>query len=80
LAEAGYLVLDRRPWRWNLAQELYRLNDVAVFVVLVVVALVLPALLTPEPRHRRRAYAVVLMCGAVGAYGIDLLYCLLVAI
>jgi hypothetical protein len=80
LAEAGFLVLDRRPWRWHLAQELHRLNDVGVFIILVAVALVLPALFTPEPQRRRRAYVAVVTCGVIGAYGIRLLYRLLVAI
>lgn len=79
LAEAGYLVLDRRPWRWALAQELYRLADVGVFVVLVAIALGLPALLIPEPGRRRWAYAAVLTCGAAGAVSIRMLYRLIAA-
>jgi hypothetical protein len=69
LAEAGHLVLDRRPWRWSLAQELYRLADVGVFVVLVALALALPALLIPERGRRRSAYAALVICGAGGGSG-----------
>lgn len=80
VAEAGYLLLDRRPWRWHLPQEWYRLADVGVFVVLVVLALALPAMLIPERVRRRRAYAAVVICGTAGAVGIYLLYQLLVAL
>jgi hypothetical protein len=80
LAEAGHLVLDRRPWRWNLAQEIYRLNDAGVFVVLGAVALAVPALFVPERRRRRKAYAALFPCAVAAAFGIWQLNRLLVAI
>jgi hypothetical protein len=79
-AEAAFLVLDRRPWRWTLPQEMYRLADVGVFAVLVAVALAMPYRLIAEPERRQRAYALMCACGLAGAAGIQLLYRLLRAL
>lgn len=74
IAEAGFLVIDRRPWLWNLSREAYRLGDLAIMLGLVVVALVLPAMQIGEPRRRGVAYAVLAGLGLIGGLGIIGLY------
>jgi len=80
IAEAGFLIVDRRPWLWNLSQETYRLADLAIMLSLVGVALALPATQISEPRRRGIAYAVLAGLGLVGILGIIGLYRLLVAL
>jgi hypothetical protein len=73
-AEAGFLVLDRRPWLWDLTREAYRLADLAVMVALVAVAVAVPARLLHERRRRCSAYAVVLGAVACGPFALAGLY------
>lgn len=80
IAEAGFLIVDRRPWLWNLSREAYRLADLAIMLGLVVVALALPAMQIDQPRRRGVAYAVLAGLGPVGILGIIGLYRLLVAL
>jgi uncharacterized membrane protein len=80
IAETGFLIVDRRPWLWNLSREAYRLGDLAIMVGLVVVALTLPAVQISEPHRRRDAYAVVAALGLAGVLGIIGLYRVIVAL
>ena len=74
LAEACFLFLDRRPWLWALPQELYRLADAGVFVLMVAGALWLPYRLLPAGRRRSTAYLVLLAGAVLGVAAIRLLY------
>jgi hypothetical protein len=80
VAEAGFLIVDRRPWLWNLSRETYRLGDLAIMVGLVAVAVALPAMLIDEPHRRGVAHAAVAAVGLIGALGIIGLYRLIVTL
>lgn len=79
LAESGFLVMDRRPWRWDLAREAYRVGDLAIMVAVAVTALVLAATVV-EPAQRRRALLVVVGFGLVGAFVLVGLYRFIVSV
>ena len=69
VAEALFLAIDRKVWRYNLGAETYRLIDLGVMLALLVGGLVLP-LVFEKDRHRRRiVYAIVVLAGAGGAIG-----------
>jgi hypothetical protein len=67
VAEALFLVIDRKVWRYNLGAETYRLIDLGVMLALLVGGLVLP-LVFEKDRHRRRiVYLIVVSVGVGGA-------------
>jgi hypothetical protein len=69
LAEATWFTWERRIWLSNFQLEPYRLNDVAIVGVLVVVGLLLPLLLS---RHRGQlpvTYLGIILLGGAGAAG-----------
>jgi hypothetical protein len=80
VAEAGFLVVDRRPWLWSLSGEPYRLGELAVMVGLVLVALALPAMQIGEGRRRALVYAVILGVGLIGVLALVGLYRLIVGL
>jgi Family of unknown function (DUF6518) len=67
VAEAIFLVVDRRPWHWNLGAEPYRLIDLAVAVVLFLGGFSLALFLAKEARGRATILAAVAVVGAIGA-------------
>jgi hypothetical protein len=67
VAEAFFLAIDRKVWRYDLGAEPYRLIDLGVMLALLVGGLVLP-LFFEKDRHRRRiVYLVVALAGLGGA-------------
>jgi hypothetical protein len=67
VAEALFLVIDRKVWRYNLGAETYRLIDLGVMLALLVGGLVIP-LVFEKDRHRRRiVYLIVVSVGVGGA-------------
>jgi hypothetical protein len=78
IAEAGFMVLDRRPWLWNLSAESYRVADLAIMVGLVLAAFTLPAWLFSDRTRRRIAYLAIVATGAVGTIALVGLYRLIV--
>ena len=67
VAEALFLAIDRKVWRYNLGAETYRLIDLGVMLALLVGGLVLP-LVFEKDRHRRRiVYLIVVSVGVGGA-------------
>lgn len=77
-AEAGFLLLDRRPWLWNLSLETYRLIDLAIMVGLVVLGFAIPAWAATDRRRRLLVYGVSLLVGAAGSVVLVGFYRLLV--
>ncbi|MCI0633597.1 MAG: DUF6518 family protein [Actinobacteria bacterium] len=73
VAEALFLVIDRRPWNWDIGAETYRLIDLGVIAALLIGGLVLPWVYVNEPRRRGTTYLVVAATGACGALGFVLL-------
>src|SRR5215211_5463674 len=80
VAEALFLVLDRKVWRYNLGAETYRLIDLGVIVVLVLVGLALPVFFEKNRRRRGVVYLVVVLAGVGGALGFVLLRSLIAGI
>lgn len=80
LAEALFLVYDRRLWRADFGAETYRLIDVGVAVALLVSGLALPRLFAGGRHGRGLRYAVVLVGGIVGGLAYVLLRRLVVAL
>jgi Family of unknown function (DUF6518) len=80
VAEALFLMYDRRPWAWNLSAETYRLIDLGVAVAMIVGGLVLPWVFVKEPRQRGIAYLVVAVAGTFGAFAFVLLERIIVAV
>jgi len=78
LAEAGFLVLDRRPWLWDLVGEPHRLTDLAIMVGLAAMAVAIPALGVPDRDRRSLAYGVVVGAAAAGSLALVGLYRLLI--
>jgi len=67
VAEALFLAIDRKVWRYNLGAETYRLIDLGVMLALLVGGLALP-LFFEKDRHRRRiVYVIVALAGVGGA-------------
>lgn len=73
VAEAIFLLVDRRVWRWNLRAEPYRLIDLGVAVAFLVGGLLLPAQFVKDARRRAVVSVVVAVAGACGALGFVLL-------
>jgi hypothetical protein len=67
------VAVERKVWRWDLQLEPYRWNDLLVFGVLGVVALLLP-LLIRTPASLMRTYLLVLVFAVVTAFGMSALY------
>lgn len=61
LAEATWFASERRIWLSNFQLEPYRLNDVAVLGVLVLLGLLLPLLLSHERRRLPGTYLVIFL-------------------
>jgi uncharacterized protein DUF6518 len=80
VAEAIFLVMDRRIWRWNLGAEPYRLIDLGVMVALLLGGLVLPVLFVKDPRRRGAVVLAVLVTGLCGSVGFVALQGLIVGI
>jgi hypothetical protein len=74
VAEALFLVSDRRIWRYDLLAEPYRIIDIGLMVVLLVAGLALPWILVREQGRRVAATLIVLAAGTCGAVVLDLLY------
>ncbi len=66
-AEAIFLLLDRRVWRYNLAAESYRLIDLTIVVALLAGAFAIPWVFARQARTR--VYLLVAAGGAAGAVG-----------
>ena len=80
VAEAIFLLLDRRFWLWNLRAEPYRLIDLGVALALLVGAFALVAVFEKD-RHRRLVVSLVIAAaGVCGAFGFVLLQRLVVAV
>jgi Family of unknown function (DUF6518) len=73
VAEAIFLAIDRKVWRYDLQAESYRLIDLGVMVALVVGGVVLPVLFEKDRRRLRLVYLIVALAGAGGAVGFVLL-------
>jgi hypothetical protein len=67
VAEALFLAVDRRVWRWNLGAEPYRLVDLAVMVSLFLAGLALAAWIERDRRRRAVVFVAVAVAGAGGA-------------
>jgi len=80
VAEAIFLVIDRRVWLYNLRAEPYRLIDLGVVAAFLIAGLAIPVLFVKEGRRRSFAYLTVAAVGACGALGFVLLKDLIVAI
>jgi hypothetical protein len=78
LAEAGFLVVDRRPWLWDLVAEPHRLTDLVLMVGLVALAVAIPIRTVAERRPRLLVYGVALVTAAAGSVALVGLYRLLV--
>jgi hypothetical protein len=70
LAEAAWFAWERRIWASNFQLEPYRLADVAVLGVLVVLGLLLPLLLLSHRDRLPLIYTIVLLLAAAGAGGL----------
>lgn len=77
LAEALFLMFDRRIWLWNLVAEPHRLNDLAVIIALVAGAVTLPVWLVRDRRRLVRAMAGIGLLGTAGALLVEAFYRLL---
>ena len=73
VAEAIFLVIDRRPWLFDLGAETYRLIDLGVIAALLIGGLVLPWVYVKQRRRRGLVYLVVAAAGTCGAFGFVLL-------
>lgn len=69
LAEATWFASERRIWLSNFRLEPYRLNDVAVLGVLVMLGLLLPLLLSPQRGRLPVTYLVIFLLSGAGAGG-----------
>jgi multidrug transporter EmrE-like cation transporter len=74
VAEAIFLLVDRKAWRWNLAAEPYRFIELGVDLVLLVGGFLLVHLLVADAHERRLAYLLVAGAGVAGALALFLLY------
>jgi hypothetical protein len=80
VAEAIFLVMDRRVWRWNLGAEPYRLIDLGVILALLLGGLALPALFVKDPPRRGAVVLAVLVTGLCGSVAFVALQGLIVGI
>jgi len=78
LAETGFLVIDRRPWLWDLVREPHRLTDLIIMIGLVALAVAIPIRIVADRRRRLRVYAVTVVAAAAGSIALVGLYRLLV--
>jgi hypothetical protein len=69
LAEATWFASERKIWFSNFGLEPYRLNDVAVLGVLVMLGLLLPLLLSPQRGRLPVTYLVIYLLSGAGAGG-----------
>ncbi len=69
VAEAIFLALDRKVWRWNLGAEPYRLIDLGVMIALLFGGLALPFVFEKDRPRRGVVYLVVALVGVGGAFG-----------
>lgn len=69
LAEAFFLVIDRRVWLWNLQREPYRLVDLGVIVVFIATALAGPLLFMKDRSRLRVIYPTIFIAGLCGTVG-----------
>jgi hypothetical protein len=67
VAEALFLAIDRKVWRYNLGAEPYRLIDLGVMLALLVGGLVLPIVFEKDRRRRRVVHLIVVLAGVGGA-------------
>jgi hypothetical protein len=67
VAEALFLAIDRKVWRYNLGAETYRLIDLGVMLALLAGGLVLPWFLEKDRHRRRIVYLIVALVGVGGA-------------
>ena len=67
VAEAIFLALDRKVWRYNLGAETYRLIDLGVMLALLVGGLALPLIFEKDGYRRRIVYLIVALAGVGGA-------------
>ncbi len=65
VAEAIFLVIDRKVWHYNLSAETYRLIDLGVIVGLLLVGLALPAFFEKDRRRRGIVYLDVALRASV---------------
>jgi hypothetical protein len=80
VAEAIFLAVDRRVWRWNLGAEPYRLIDLGVMVALFLGGLALAAWFERDRRRRTAVFLAVAAAGVGGAVGFVMLLGLIVRI
>jgi Family of unknown function (DUF6518) len=80
VAEAIFLAVDRRVWRWNLDAEPYRLIDLGVIVALFLGGLALAAWFERDRRRRVAVFVAVAAAGVGGAVGLVMLLRLIVRI
>ncbi len=74
MAEATFVLIERRVWLWNLAREPHRIIDLAVIAVMIALALTLPVWLVRERHRLRLVYPAIVLGGLAGAGGLALLY------
>jgi hypothetical protein len=67
VAEALFLAIDRKVWRYNLGAETYRLIDLGVMLALLVGGLALPWFFEKDRQRRRIDYLIVALAGVGGA-------------
>jgi hypothetical protein len=67
VAEALFLAIDRKVWRYNLGAETYRLIDLGVMLALLVGGLALPWFFEKDRHRRRIVYLIVALSGVGGA-------------
>ena len=80
VAEALFLLIDRRVWAWNLSAEPFRLHDLGVALAMLVGGLVLPWVFVKDPRRRGNTFLAVVAGGLIGASAFLLLQRLISAL
>jgi hypothetical protein len=66
VAEAIFLLVDWKAWRWNLAAEPYWFIELGVDLVLLVGGFLLVDVLVADAHERRPAYLLVAGAGVPG--------------
>jgi hypothetical protein len=79
LAEAVWLALERRVWRYNLAAEPHRYIDLSVMIVLIGLAASVPLVL-PRSTNRSPTYLAIAVLGLGGAAALAGLHSALVRV
>ena len=80
VAEALFLAVDRRVWRWNLWAEPYRLVDLAVLVALFLGSFALAAWIERDRRRQAAVFLAVAVAGVGGVVGFVVLRDIIVRI